>query len=101
MFYYELPNNYLSEVYVEKGNGSWVSGSWSTRSVLAQLGWSMTSGLHALTHFIILPGVGVCMLKFFLKSHQGEFKPFTWGHGNCTLFYNSHVNPLPTGYQDE
>lgn len=82
MFYYELPNNYLSEVYVEKGSGSWVSGSWSTRSVLGTAGvvhdnWPPckegSAGMwKAFTHFIMLPGVGVYMLKFLLKSHQGE-----------------------------
>ncbi|XP_014717943.3 cytochrome c oxidase subunit 6A1, mitochondrial [Equus asinus] len=92
----------------------------------AQLGRPMSSGAHgeegsarmwkALTYFVALPGVGVSMLNVFLKSHQGEHerpefvayphlrirsKPFPWGDGNHTLFHNSHVNPLPTGYEDE
>ncbi|XP_007093611.1 cytochrome c oxidase subunit 6A1, mitochondrial [Panthera pardus] len=92
----------------------------------AQLGRSMSSGAHgeegsarmwkALTYFVALPGVGVSMLNVFLKSHHGEHerpefvayphlrirsKPFPWGDGNHTLFHNSHVNPLPTGYEDE
>ncbi|CAD7684504.1 unnamed protein product [Nyctereutes procyonoides] len=49
---------------------------------------------------------GVSMLNIFLKSHHGqqerpEFIPFPWGDGNQTLFHNSHVSPLPTGYEDE
>ncbi|CAD7681870.1 unnamed protein product [Nyctereutes procyonoides] len=92
----------------------------------AQLGQSMLSGAHseegsahiwkALTYFIALPGVGLSMLNGFLKSHHGEHerlefiayphlhirsKPFSWGDGNHTLFHNSHVNPLPTRYEDE
>ncbi|XP_004398163.1 PREDICTED: cytochrome c oxidase subunit 6A1, mitochondrial-like [Odobenus rosmarus divergens] len=92
----------------------------------AQLGRFMSSGGHgeegsapvwkALTYFEALPGVGVSMLNVFLKPHHGEHerpelliyphlhirsKPFSWGDGNHTLFHNSHVNPLPTGYEDE
>ncbi|KAM9475926.1 cytochrome c oxidase subunit 6A1, mitochondrial [Clarias gariepinus] len=67
-----------------------------------------------LTFLVALPGVGVCMLNMFLKtqhhSHdQPEFVPyphlrirskrFPWGDGNKTLFHNSHVNPLPDGYE--
>ncbi|XP_065761112.1 cytochrome c oxidase subunit 6A1, mitochondrial [Muntiacus reevesi] len=90
-----------------------------------QLGRSMSSGAHgeegsarmwkALTYFVALPGVGVSMLNVFLKSHHGEerpefvayphlrirSKPFPWGDGNHSLFHNPHVNPLPTGYEDE
>ncbi|KAM6165519.1 cytochrome c oxidase subunit 6A1, mitochondrial [Erethizon dorsatum] len=91
-----------------------------------QLGRLMSSGAHgeegsarmwkALTFFVALPGVGVSMLNVFLKSHHGEeerpefiayphlrirTKPFPWGDGNHTLFHNPHVNPLPTGYEDE
>lgn len=91
-----------------------------------QLRRPMSSGAHgeegsarmwkALTYFVALPGVGVSMLNVFLKSHHGEeerpefiayphlrvrSKPFPWGDGNHTLFHNPHVNPLPTGYEDE
>ncbi|XP_032273419.1 cytochrome c oxidase subunit 6A1, mitochondrial-like [Phoca vitulina] len=92
----------------------------------AQLVRSMSSGAHgkegsarmwkALTYFVALPGLGVSMLNVFLKSPHGEHerpefvayphlhirsKPFPWGDGNHTLFHNSPVNPLPTGYEDE
>ncbi|XP_064346022.1 cytochrome c oxidase subunit 6A1, mitochondrial-like [Camelus dromedarius] len=91
-----------------------------------QLRRPMSSGAHgeegsarmwkALTYFVALPGVGVSMLNVFLKSHHEEeerpefiayphlrvrSKPFPWGDGNHTLFHNPHVNPLPTGYEDE
>ncbi|XP_004691040.1 PREDICTED: cytochrome c oxidase subunit 6A1, mitochondrial [Condylura cristata] len=86
----------------------------------------MSSGAHgeegsarmwkALTYFVALPGVAVSMLNVFLKSKHAEHerpefiayphlrirsKPFPWGDGNHTLFHNAHVNPLPTGYEDE
>lgn len=93
---------------------------------LPRVGRPMSSGAHgeegsarmwkALTFFVALPGVGVSMLNVFLKSRHGEHerpefiayphlgirtKPFPWGDGNHTLFHNPHVNPLPTGYEDE
>ncbi|XP_022372973.1 cytochrome c oxidase subunit 6A1, mitochondrial isoform X2 [Enhydra lutris kenyoni] len=81
----------------------------------AQLRRPMSSGAHG-EEGSALPGVGVSMLNVFLKSHHGEHerpefvayphlrirsKPFPWGDGNHTLFHNSQVNPLPTGYEDE
>ncbi|XP_031193415.1 cytochrome c oxidase subunit 6A1, mitochondrial [Mastomys coucha] len=93
---------------------------------LPRVGRPMSSGAHgeegsarmwkALTYFVALPGVGVSMLNVFLKSRHEEHerppfvayphlrirtKPFPWGDGNHTLFHNPHVNPLPTGYEDE
>ncbi|XP_040859785.1 cytochrome c oxidase subunit 6A1, mitochondrial [Ochotona curzoniae] len=91
------------------------------------VGRLMSSGAHgeegsarmwkALTYFVALPGVAVSMLNVYLKSRQHdeherpEFvpyphlrirsKPFPWGDGNHTLFHNPHLNPLPTGYEDE
>ncbi|CAO2628544.1 Cytochrome c oxidase subunit 6A1, mitochondrial [Lemmus lemmus] len=70
----------------------------------------------ALTYFVALPGVGVSMLNIFLNSPHGDnkrpkfiayphlsirTKPFPWGDSTHTLFPNPHVNPLPTGYEDE
>ncbi|EPQ10088.1 Cytochrome c oxidase subunit 6A1, mitochondrial [Myotis brandtii] len=91
-----------------------------------QLARPMSSGAHSqegsarlwksLTYFVALPGVAVSMLNVFLKSRHGEHerpefvayphlrirtKPFPWGDGNHTLFHNPHLNPLPTGYEDE
>uniref|UniRef100_A0ABI7Z5X5 Cytochrome c oxidase subunit n=1 Tax=Felis catus TaxID=9685 RepID=A0ABI7Z5X5_FELCA len=81
----------------------------------AQLGWSLSSGAHK-EEGSVLPCAGVSMLNVFLKSQHGEHKrpefvtyphprirskPFPWGDGNHTLFHNSHVNPLPTRYEDE
>uniref|UniRef100_A0A8C9I8H8 Cytochrome c oxidase subunit n=1 Tax=Piliocolobus tephrosceles TaxID=591936 RepID=A0A8C9I8H8_9PRIM len=91
-----------------------------------QLGRPMSSGAHGeegsarmwktLTFFVALPGVAVSMLNMYLKSHHGEHerpefiayphlrvrtKRFPWGDGNHSLFHNPHVNPLPTGCEDE
>ena len=111
---------------VKDGGSSWISGFWAAGSFRLQLSRCMSSGTHgeegsarvwkALTYFVALPRVGVSMLNVFLKSRHGEeerpeivayphlhmrSKPFPWGDGNHTLFHNPHVNPLPTGYEDE
>ncbi|XP_072288949.1 cytochrome c oxidase subunit 6A1, mitochondrial [Eucyclogobius newberryi] len=70
-----------------------------------------------LSFVVALPGVAVCMLNTYLKEQQHhqdheqpEFvayshlrirsKKFPWGDGNHSLFHNSHMNPLPAGYED-
>uniref|UniRef100_A0A4X2KJK8 Cytochrome c oxidase polypeptide VIa n=1 Tax=Vombatus ursinus TaxID=29139 RepID=A0A4X2KJK8_VOMUR len=86
---------------------------------------SLSSGAHnkegsgrswrTLTYFVALPRVAVSMLNAYLKSQEHQewpkfipyphlcirTKPFPWGDGNYTLFHNHHVNPLPTGYEEE
>lgn len=117
---------YLKLIYSQMAAaaGSRVSGL--LRRSQLQLRRPMSSSAHGeegsarmwktLTYFVALPGVGVSMLNVFLKSHHAEeerpefvpyphlrirSKPFPWGDGNHTLFHNPHVNPLPTGYEDE
>ncbi|XP_062040326.1 cytochrome c oxidase subunit 6A1, mitochondrial-like [Lepus europaeus] len=117
---------FFRAVQEENGSGSRVSRLLG-RSRL-QVGRSMSSAppppgkegsarmWKALTYFVALPGVGVSMLNFYLKSHHKEHerpefiayphlhirsKPFPWGDGNHTLCHNPQVNPLPTGYEDE
>ncbi|XP_076452781.1 cytochrome c oxidase subunit 6A2, mitochondrial-like [Babylonia areolata] len=70
--------------------------------------WKMLSLLVA------LPGVAVCWINAFVLNgghpERPEFVPyshlrlrskkFPWGDGNHSLFHNSHLNPLPEGYED-
>ncbi|KAG7480596.1 hypothetical protein MATL_G00057910 [Megalops atlanticus] len=95
------------------------------RSTLTQTRRQLSAAAHGeehqaartwkiLTFVVALPGVAVCMLNMYLKMQhhheQPEFTPyshlrirnkrFPWGDGNKTLFHNSHVNPLPDGYEE-
>ncbi|XP_066946985.1 cytochrome c oxidase subunit 6A2, mitochondrial-like [Macrobrachium rosenbergii] len=69
--------------------------------------WKMVSLLVA------LPSVGLCMVNAFVgheHEERDEFvayehlrlrnKRFPWGEGQKSLFHNSHVNPLPDGYEE-
>ncbi|XP_059033818.1 cytochrome c oxidase subunit 6A1, mitochondrial-like [Mustela lutreola] len=104
--------------------GSWVSELLSQSGT--HVGQSMFSGTHggeegsaqmwkALPYFLALPDVG-SMLNVFLKSHHREHgepqvhrlphsctrsKPFPRRDDSHTLFHNSHMNPLPTTYENE
>uniref|UniRef100_A0A2I3HJR0 Cytochrome c oxidase polypeptide VIa n=1 Tax=Nomascus leucogenys TaxID=61853 RepID=A0A2I3HJR0_NOMLE len=89
--------------------------SWLLGRSGPQLGWPMSSGAHgeegsarmwkALTYFVVLPRVAYSMLnkpEFIpYPDLRIRTKPFPWGDGNPTLLHNPHVNPLPTGHEDE
>nr|XP_051700037.1 cytochrome c oxidase subunit 6A1, mitochondrial-like [Oryctolagus cuniculus] len=86
----------------------------------------MSSGTHgnegsapkqkAPNYFVKLCSMGESMLNVYLKSHHEEHwrpefiayhylhirsRPFPWEDRNPPVFHTPHVNPLPTGYEDE
>ncbi|CAF4932315.1 cytochrome c oxidase subunit 6A1, mitochondrial-like [Pieris napi] len=76
-------------------------------------GWKFWRGI---SFFVGFPAVALGMLNAYL-AHQEEHherppfvayeymrirsKRFPWGDGQKSLFHNPHVNPLPSGYEDE
>ncbi|XP_044730213.1 cytochrome c oxidase subunit 6A2, mitochondrial [Chrysoperla carnea] len=75
-------------------------------------GWKMWKNMSL---FLAFPAIAVCMVNVYLAHGQhherAEFVPyehmrirnkrFPWGDGQRSLFHNPHVNPLPSGYEEE